>query len=120
MDYHFEEIQKLRFAMFDEDKCATQLYEHDFLGEFICTLGVVWSDFSAVFYKRSKNLCLDQICYHILKSVRLHFITNSISVTWNYVLCFLIISIQTLGTALLLVMFCHGGPTQEKKSHRRK
>lgn len=41
VDYHFEEIQKLRFAMFDEDKCATQLYEHDFLGEFICTLGVV-------------------------------------------------------------------------------
>lgn len=44
VDYHFEEIQKLRFAMFDEDKCATQLYEHDFLGEFICTLGVVWLD----------------------------------------------------------------------------
>lgn len=41
VDYHFEEIQKLRFAMFDEDKCATQLYEHDFLGEFVCTLGVV-------------------------------------------------------------------------------
>ncbi|KAK5928484.1 hypothetical protein CgunFtcFv8_013543 [Champsocephalus gunnari] len=41
VDYHFEEIQKLRFALFDEDKCATQLYEHDFLGEFICTLGVV-------------------------------------------------------------------------------
>ncbi len=47
VDYHFEEIQKLRFAMFDEDKCATQLYEHDFLGEFICTLGVVWNDFSS-------------------------------------------------------------------------
>uniref|UniRef100_A0A8C6SNG5 Copine-3 n=1 Tax=Neogobius melanostomus TaxID=47308 RepID=A0A8C6SNG5_9GOBI len=42
VDYHFEEIQKLRFAMFDEDKCASQLYEHDFLGEFICNLGVVW------------------------------------------------------------------------------
>lgn len=46
VDYHFEEIQKLRFAMFDEDKCATQLYEHDFLGEFICTLGVVWNYFT--------------------------------------------------------------------------
>uniref|UniRef100_A0A672ZI31 Copine-2 n=1 Tax=Sphaeramia orbicularis TaxID=375764 RepID=A0A672ZI31_9TELE len=44
VDYHFEEIQKLRFAMFDEDKCATQLYEHDFLGEFICTLGVIVSN----------------------------------------------------------------------------
>uniref|UniRef100_A0A8P4KAK2 Copine-2 n=1 Tax=Dicentrarchus labrax TaxID=13489 RepID=A0A8P4KAK2_DICLA len=44
VDYHFEEVQKLRFAMFDEDKCATQLYEHDFLGEFICTLGVIVSN----------------------------------------------------------------------------
>ncbi|KAM7396198.1 hypothetical protein PAMP_019255 [Pampus punctatissimus] len=44
VDYHFEEIQKLRFAIFDEDKCATQLYEHDFLGEFICTLGVIVSN----------------------------------------------------------------------------
>lgn len=49
VDYHFEEIQKLRFAMFDEDKCATQLYEHDFLGEFVCTLGVVWNDLSSTY-----------------------------------------------------------------------
>ncbi|XP_077597851.1 copine-2 isoform X2 [Stigmatopora nigra] len=44
VDYHFEEIQKLRFAVFDEDKCATQLYEHDFLGEYVCTLGVIVSN----------------------------------------------------------------------------
>ncbi|XP_061825837.1 copine-2 isoform X2 [Nerophis lumbriciformis] len=44
VDYHFEEVQKLRFALFDEDKCATQLYEHDFLGEYICTLGVIVSN----------------------------------------------------------------------------
>uniref|UniRef100_A0A8C5B473 C2 domain-containing protein n=1 Tax=Gadus morhua TaxID=8049 RepID=A0A8C5B473_GADMO len=44
VDYHFEEVQKLRFAVFDEDKCASQLYEHDFLGEFICTLGVIVSN----------------------------------------------------------------------------
>uniref|UniRef100_A0A8C5ERT7 Copine-2 n=1 Tax=Gouania willdenowi TaxID=441366 RepID=A0A8C5ERT7_GOUWI len=44
VDYHFEEIQKLRFALFDEDKCATQLYEHDFLGEFVCNLGVIVSN----------------------------------------------------------------------------
>lgn len=41
VDYHFEEVQKLKFALFDEDKCSTQLYEHDFLGEFTCTLGMV-------------------------------------------------------------------------------
>ncbi|CAL8259959.1 unnamed protein product [Merluccius merluccius] len=44
VDFHFEEVQKLRFAVFDEDKRATQLYEHDFLGEFICTLGVIVSN----------------------------------------------------------------------------
>uniref|UniRef100_A0A6Q2WYN4 Copine-2 n=1 Tax=Esox lucius TaxID=8010 RepID=A0A6Q2WYN4_ESOLU len=44
VDYHFEEIQRLKFALFDEDKCSSQLYEHDFLGEFICTLGVIVSN----------------------------------------------------------------------------
>ncbi|MBN3321041.1 NLRC5 protein, partial [Atractosteus spatula] len=43
IDYHFEEIQKLKFALFDQDKSSTQLYEHDFLGEFTCTLGVIVS-----------------------------------------------------------------------------
>ncbi|MBN3285758.1 CPNE2 protein, partial [Polyodon spathula] len=43
IDYHFEEIQKLKFALFDQDKPSLQLYEHDFLGEFTCTLGVVVS-----------------------------------------------------------------------------
>ncbi|XP_069509555.1 copine-2 isoform X1 [Ambystoma mexicanum] len=41
--YHFEEVQKLKFAMFDQDKSSTQLYEHDFLGEFCCTLGSIVS-----------------------------------------------------------------------------
>ena len=44
VDYHFEQVQKLKFALFDEDKCSSQLYEHDFLGEFTCTLGVVGLD----------------------------------------------------------------------------
>nr|XP_023683087.1 copine-2-like isoform X2 [Paramormyrops kingsleyae]XP_023683088.1 copine-2-like isoform X2 [Paramormyrops kingsleyae]XP_023683089.1 copine-2-like isoform X2 [Paramormyrops kingsleyae] len=43
VDYHFEEVQKLKFALFDEDKCSSQLYEHDFLGEFTCTLGMIVS-----------------------------------------------------------------------------
>ncbi|OCT84369.1 hypothetical protein XELAEV_180225222mg [Xenopus laevis] len=41
INYHFEEAQKLKFALFDQDKSSTQLYEHDFLGEFSCTLGMV-------------------------------------------------------------------------------
>uniref|UniRef100_A0A8D0GI69 Copine-2 n=1 Tax=Sphenodon punctatus TaxID=8508 RepID=A0A8D0GI69_SPHPU len=43
VDYHFEEVQKLKFALFDQDKSSTQLYEHDFLGEFSCTLGMIVS-----------------------------------------------------------------------------
>ncbi|XP_078256416.1 copine-2 [Rhinoraja longicauda] len=43
VDYHFEEVQKLKFALFDQDKSSKQLYEHDFLGEFTCTLGVIVS-----------------------------------------------------------------------------
>ncbi|XP_067853882.1 copine-2 isoform X2 [Heptranchias perlo] len=43
IDYHFEKVQKLKFALFDQDKSSKQLYEHDFLGEFSCTLGVIVS-----------------------------------------------------------------------------
>ncbi|XP_060693755.1 copine-2 [Hemiscyllium ocellatum] len=43
IDYHFEEVQKLKFALFDQDKSSKQLYEHDFLGEFSCTLGAIVS-----------------------------------------------------------------------------
>ncbi|XP_078527554.1 copine-2 [Lissotriton helveticus] len=43
INYHFEEVQKLKFAMFDQDKSSTQLYEHDFLGEYCCTLGSIVS-----------------------------------------------------------------------------
>ncbi|RXM33545.1 Copine-2 [Acipenser ruthenus] len=43
IDYHFEEIQKLKFILFDQDKPSLQLYEHDFLGEFTCNLGVIVS-----------------------------------------------------------------------------
>ncbi|ELK38440.1 Copine-2 [Myotis davidii] len=41
LDYHFEEVQKLKFALFDQDKSSTQLDEHDFLGQFSCNLGVI-------------------------------------------------------------------------------
>uniref|UniRef100_A0A4W3IA21 Copine-2 n=1 Tax=Callorhinchus milii TaxID=7868 RepID=A0A4W3IA21_CALMI len=44
IDYHFEEVQKLKFALFDQDKSSKQLYEHDFLGEFSCTLGLIVSN----------------------------------------------------------------------------
>ncbi|KAL8194713.1 UNVERIFIED_CONTAM: Copine-2 [Gekko kuhli] len=43
VEYRFEEVQKLKFALFDQDKSSMQLYEHDFLGEFSCTLGTIVS-----------------------------------------------------------------------------
>ncbi|XP_032342266.1 copine-2 isoform X4 [Camelus ferus] len=43
LDYHFEEVQKLKFALFDQDKSSTQLEEHDFLGQFSCSLGTIVS-----------------------------------------------------------------------------
>uniref|UniRef100_A0A8C0K183 Copine-2 n=1 Tax=Canis lupus dingo TaxID=286419 RepID=A0A8C0K183_CANLU len=43
LDYHFEEVQKLKFALFDQDKSSTQLDEHDFLGQFSCSLGTIVS-----------------------------------------------------------------------------
>uniref|UniRef100_A0A4X2LCC3 Copine-2 n=1 Tax=Vombatus ursinus TaxID=29139 RepID=A0A4X2LCC3_VOMUR len=43
IDYHFEEVQKLKFALFDQDKSSLQLDEHDFLGQFSCTLGMIVS-----------------------------------------------------------------------------
>ncbi|KAG8510061.1 Copine-2 [Galemys pyrenaicus] len=41
LDYHFEEVQKLKFALFDQDKSSMHLDEHDFLGQFSCSLGTV-------------------------------------------------------------------------------
>lgn len=41
LDYHFEEVQRLKFALFDQDKSSAQLDEHDFLGQFSCSLGTV-------------------------------------------------------------------------------
>ncbi|XP_009249030.3 copine-2 isoform X3 [Pongo abelii] len=43
LDYHFEEVQKLKFALFDQDKSSMQLDEHDFLGQFSCSLGTIVS-----------------------------------------------------------------------------
>ena len=43
LDYHFEEVQKLKFALFDQDKSSMQLEEHDFLGQFSCSLGTIVS-----------------------------------------------------------------------------
>ncbi|XP_064633695.1 copine-8-like isoform X2 [Lineus longissimus] len=39
MDYHFEESQKLRFDVYDQDSPSAKLERHDYLGSMECTLG---------------------------------------------------------------------------------
>ena len=41
VDYFFEEVQKLKFAVFDIDNETQSLGDDDFLGEVECTLGHV-------------------------------------------------------------------------------
>ena len=41
MDYYFEMVQKLKFAVYDIDNETSSLGDDDFLGEAECTLGQV-------------------------------------------------------------------------------
>lgn len=41
LDYYFEEVQQLRFAVYDIDNKTPQVSDDDFLGEIECTLGEV-------------------------------------------------------------------------------
>ena len=41
MDYFFEEVQKLRFAVYDLDNKTPELSDDDFLGAMECTMGQV-------------------------------------------------------------------------------
>nr|XP_039249709.1 copine-3-like [Styela clava] len=43
IDYYFEEIQKLRFQVFDIDNSTSTLKDDDFLGKLKCTLGNIVS-----------------------------------------------------------------------------
>ena len=47
VDYYFEEVQKLRFAVFDIDNATATLEDDDFLGRAECTLGHV----SGLYYR---------------------------------------------------------------------
>lgn len=39
VNYYFEVVQKLKFAIYDSDSSSIKLSTHDFLGQFECTLG---------------------------------------------------------------------------------
>jgi len=41
LDYYFEQIQRLLFAVYDMDNSTPQVSDDDFLGQIDCTLGEV-------------------------------------------------------------------------------
>ena len=43
LDYAFEEVQKLKFSVYDIDNESSTLEDDDFLGSVECTLGEVSS-----------------------------------------------------------------------------
>ena len=56
--YHFENLQKLKFKIFDIDSKSTALDKHDFLGEVECSLGQIVSSGKIVetlHHPKSKN-----------------------------------------------------------------
>jgi len=57
MDYKFEEVQKLKFSVYDIDSPTQRLTDHDFLGEMECTLGHIVSNkcFTTKLYLKNKQ-----------------------------------------------------------------
>ena len=47
VDYMFEEVQKVKVAVYDIDNTTPKLGDDDFLGQVECTLGQVIVNFSA-------------------------------------------------------------------------
>ena len=58
IDYLFEEVQKIKFMMYDIDNITPQLDDDDFLGQTECTVGEVggiyFSFFLFIYYRRNK------------------------------------------------------------------
>ena len=80
-DYYFEEVQKLKFAVFDIDNETQTLGDDDFLGEVECTLGHVSSLYAVCFSTTLRLLTMvlniqgvPKVAHHIL--------------ILNFVLCF--------------------------------
>ena len=50
VDYYFEMVQKLKFAVYDVDNETSSLGDDDFLGDMECTLGqVCWANLFSFF-----------------------------------------------------------------------
>lgn len=49
IDYYFEQVQKLKFGIYDIDNQTIDLSDDDFLGELECTLGQVLIWFQIIF-----------------------------------------------------------------------
>ena len=67
MDYHFEEVQKLEFSVFDIDENSNDINQADFLGKMECTLGQV-NSINILFYDAFRKQNADLRI--IIKSVK--------------------------------------------------
>lgn len=51
IDYRFEELQRLRFEVYDSDSTSNKLSDHDFLGWTVCSLGSIMGESCGRFEK---------------------------------------------------------------------
>ena len=65
MDYRFEEVQKLKFSVYDVDNESPTLDDDDFLGSIECTLGEVGVACEIILYSIMPVPPLDSECGHI-------------------------------------------------------
>ena len=89
--YHFEEIQKMKFKIFDIDGTIHILENHDFIGEADCTLGQIVSSANFVATLKHKNhmnggqLCVKAEEVGSLKEeVEFHFNAEGFKRSWLF------------------------------------
>ena len=70
--YAFEEVQRLKFSIFDIDSESQRLTEHDFLGEIEVTLGQVYKCISFS-YAYINNYLFIIISYNLYCSILITF-----------------------------------------------
>lgn len=56
VDYHFEEVQKVKFGVYDIDNSTKDLRDDDFLGGAECTLGQVSASMKYRCWERFKSV----------------------------------------------------------------
>jgi hypothetical protein len=82
IDYHFEELQRLRFVVYDVDSESGSLDKHDFLGDLRCTLAEVMTSGTGFSSKLGDPHTKGTHCGTILISAET--VTNAIAMEFTY------------------------------------